>query len=252
MRFRPAFMLLGLAAACSGEDITVFESATSAGGTTSDGSLSSSTLTDSSTMTSSMTSTETSTETSTTTSTTGKPPDPRQCTNATNCGYYFYCKKTSCDAPFGTCEPRPGFCDPNPRPVCGCDGVTYWNDTQRRFAGIAASTPGACDDDGARHCYIGADCGVVGGFCARLLPPGSTCPADPYPAGEGNCWSVPQGCSAAYDDPKIWLLCPGNTFPPPEHCVHTGWAVTYELVHIPIDDIAECPYQTVSEPPPGR
>ena len=90
MRLRPAFVLLGLAAACSGEDITVFESATSAGGTTGDGSLSSSTVTNSSTMTSTMTSTET----STTTSTTGKPPDPRQCTNATNCGYYFYCKKT--------------------------------------------------------------------------------------------------------------------------------------------------------------
>lgn len=227
-----ACMLLGLTAACSGEDITVFESATSAGGTTSDGDLSSSTVNSSSNTT---TDTMTSSDTSTVTSTTGGPPPPRQCSNATNCGYYFYCKKTSCDAPYGTCESRPGVCDPNPRPVCGCDGVTYWNDTQRRFAGVGASTPGTCPDDRARPCYIGSDCGVIGGFCARLLPPGSTCPADPYPAGEGACWSVPPGCGKPDDDPYVWLLCPGDTFPPPGNCVFTGTAVTTEFVHIPID-----------------
>ena len=37
------------------------------------------------------------------------------------------------------------MCEEAPQPVCGCDGITYWNDCLRRAAGITAKRFGECD-----------------------------------------------------------------------------------------------------------
>jgi len=242
---RYACLLSGaLLAACGSEDILVFEAVPSSGGSSGDlttsagGSTSSSseTMTTSSTDTSATTSTAT---TSTATGTTGAATEP--CGDVYDCGYYFFCDKDACGTETGACEPRPVFCEPDPTPVCGCDGVTYWNDCLRRQVGVASSTPGECSNY-ARRCNNGSDCGVFPGYCARILPLGRECNPDLYPPPEGTCWAVPPVRPEGLTDSNIFLLCPNPSMDDPAHCVDTHWAITSQFPHIRISDqAAECP-----------
>lgn len=45
----------------------------------------------------------------------------------------------------GTCRDRPLGCPDNVDPVCGCDGVTYFNDCERQVAAAQRAHDGACD-----------------------------------------------------------------------------------------------------------
>jgi hypothetical protein len=44
----------------------------------------------------------------------------------------------------GTCQSIPTSCDDGYSPVCGCDGVTYFNDCLRRSGSVQAANPGIC------------------------------------------------------------------------------------------------------------
>lgn len=240
MTFRGLLLFGALLTACGGEDVLVFDAVPGTGGSAGDLTTaaggSSASLTATSTETSSVT--VTATAVTTTTSTTGMLIEP--CSDVSDCGNYFFCQKDSCSAAMGACEPRPVFSDPDPAPVCGCDGVTYWNDDMRRQVGVASSVPGECSGY-ARRCNSGADCGVFPGFCARILPPGSSCGPEVYPPPEGTCWAVPPR-GEGLTDSNIFLLCPDPSMQEPEHCVDSHWAITSQFRHIRIsDEVTECP-----------
>jgi hypothetical protein len=106
-------------------------------------------------------------------------------------------------------------------PVCGCDGITYWNDCVRRQSGALAATSGECRAD-AMPCDTGADCGVANASCARFVPKDLPCDD----AAPGVCWVAPAVCEPSAD-PLRWRQC-GSGAPDPAPCIDTCEAILSE------------------------
>jgi hypothetical protein len=130
------------------------------------------------------------------------------CSSMAECGPREYCEKTSCTDTQGQCQPRPATCDSQPYdPVCGCDGVNYWNDCVRQQAGTAGSGRGQCMAQ-TKPCggIQGSTCPTAGASCARLIDPGARdCP----PQDQGECWLVPE-CpvdAGPGPTPMLWESC---------------------------------------------
>jgi Kazal-type serine protease inhibitor domain len=123
---------------------------------------------------------------------------PHVCTSKNDCPEHFYCEKATCDASTGTCQPVPTSCDDVESPVCGCDGVTYFDDCLRKANSVASSTQRQCGFDSALPCGgpSGARC-PAGTFCAQFTfrPPGPPGPCPPDVP--GFCWALPSACPEA-------------------------------------------------------
>ena len=115
------------------------------------------------------------------------------CADTSECLAGQLCEKPACGASLGRCVRRPGFCDGNARPQCGCDGITYWNDCLRRAAGVEAiENHGECLNpllcDTATACPGDALCGriVFPNECSRLAA--------------GACYVLPNTCEGLSSD----------------------------------------------------
>jgi hypothetical protein len=141
------------------------------------------------------------------------------------------CMGWQCDFP--DCEATTGFCVPPPacfrgdlRPVCGCDGITYWNDCIRVQAHARPAVRDQCFAT-ALPCGVGSDCNTAGSglvaSCSHLLMCGP---------GVGSCWVLPAKCDPTLD-PKSWRECtpPGS---PPGPCRDTCSAIETERPHVPL------------------
>lgn len=167
------------------------------------------------------------------------------CTTDLDCQNSRWCQKKDCFAPIGECTPSQVFCNEPPDPVCGCNGITYWNDCVRREAAIAAATPGECRAE-ARPCARAEDCGTEDAECAFLYPRPDRCDEPP----SGTCWVVPRDCppdDAIRGDAR-WIECldelppPGTPLPPDfPKCVDTCTAIRSGRAHVrPLRDF-DCP-----------
>ena len=151
------------------------------------------------------------------------------CTSAPECNPVAFCGKPSCDAPTGQCEQRPIVCDDHAAPVCGCDGVNYWNDCMRRREGVAASNTGECTTYFALCGGIkGTACPAQGAFCAKLLSNAGQC----LPASAGVCWVLPAQCPQD-DAGAVWQSCG-----PHRDCLGTCSAIRTEA---PFRSASSCP-----------
>jgi hypothetical protein len=146
----------------------------------------------------------------------GGGPETDDCTSNADCGPTDLCARHDCDAAAGHCEPLPLSCGAEEGNVCGCDGVSYWNDCLRKQAGTTASTPGRCDKN-ARKCGgpMHQECPIEGASCAQLQGPPGPC-LDPL--APGVCWLLPAACPPATD--TGWEPCgQASPMPPPMPCV---------------------------------
>lgn len=103
------------------------------------------------------------------------------------CGSGFYCKATACG--LGTCAPAPAETSVR-NPICGCDGVTYWNESVAQNHGVSTQTTG--------ECKAGKTCG---GIANLKCPTGANCNFKVASAGacgiadaSGDCWGLPAQC----------------------------------------------------------
>ena len=131
------------------------------------------------------------------------------------------CEMQGCQATTGVCVPWPAVCEAAPAPVCGCDGVTYWNDCIRQQSHARLSVPEPCRAT-ARACEVGADCAVPDASCSHLQPPGAMCGR-----GMGACWVLPLACAPSAD-PRMWRDCKPPDAGPPGPCVDTCTAIASE------------------------
>ncbi len=151
---------------------------------------------------------------------------PVPCASPADCLPNWQCEKRSCDAPMGECQPPPSvFCPPEPDPVCGCDGVTYWNDCIRRQTGAQVERMGECSET-ACACEVGSDCEAPFATCAHLVQGAETCRG----GGTGACWVLPPQCMPNQKDAPVWQECHPPDAPPPP-CVDTCLAIASERPH---------------------
>jgi len=107
----------------------------------------------------------------------------------------FFCEHPAgtCDVVdnLGTCVPVPDACPRIFDPVCGCDGVTYSNDCERRRARAQKAHDGPCEKEVCGG-IIGAPC-PDGTFCEH--PEGTCDVAD----NQGACVPIPELCPENFD-----------------------------------------------------
>jgi hypothetical protein len=149
------------------------------------------------------------------------------CKSNADCpGSAWLCGKSSCSDAEGICEPRPFDCEANHAPVCGCDGITYWNDCLRKQRGEPTGSMGSCGAN-AKSCNSPADCG--GGDCAKLLQNLDAC-GQP---GRGVCHVTPPECLVVPES-RWWTRCPppGGGSGDPGPCLTTCQAVQTDQPYV--------------------
>lgn len=116
------------------------------------------------------------------------------------CAPDLYCDSVGCGA--GTCQPRATSEDSTHAPVCGCDGITYWNSTLATKIGVSirASSPcGKTDSNSAKCNSLNANC-PTGSSCG-LITVQSACTNV-----NGVCWTTPATCPAS----PVMVVCSGS------------------------------------------
>lgn len=155
------------------------------------------------------------------------------CRTNDDCRQDQYCAKNGCDADAkGECEDRPTQCSNDPEPVCGCDGVNYWNDCLREQSGVASSRSGECGNDRA-ICREGppgpsVKCPNDRAVCGRLLENKTQCGGSGGVVPAGACWVLPASCPTLSAD-KLWAEC-GSSLP---FCLGTCEALKTTEPHYP-------------------
>ena len=148
-----------------------------------------------------------------------------RCSRPDSCGP-LGCFPGTCGL-LGTCRDGGAACDDQLEPVCGCDGITYWNDCIRAQRGVPSSTQLPCRND-SLACRDASDCGVAGASCARLIGPGAPCPPDIA----GACWVLPPICPASsLLEPRLSLATIACV-PQPGTCDDLCTAVRSGLPHL--------------------
>lgn len=142
----------------------------------------------------------------------GNPPPPdagpdgatdNTCTwsaNSNPCGPGKYCSTTTNDCTKGVCVAVGTLESPIQNAVCGCDGVTYWNNSVAAKRGMSVRKDGACTGNDARVCGGVAGTSCKGGTkCNLRVDSYGACAADVA----GTCWATPSSCPLVGTPAKV-------------------------------------------------
>jgi hypothetical protein len=123
------------------------------------------------------------------------------------CGDGFYCNAPDCQT--GTCEPLAMNDDGAREPVCGCDGVNYWNENTAAAYGMSVAATGECAQPLGCNPMDAPPCPLERHFCAQLVANVNACFIDPSIV-NGVCWGMPAECPPIVS--AGWRPC-NNTLP---------------------------------------
>lgn len=144
---------------------------------------------------------------------TGSVPDTGGCDKSSECATNFFCYKIGCDTR-GICKALPTTGLTSYGPVCGCDGVTYWNSFQAANFSVGVKSEGPCVGAGRQTCALAGAClGISGSECIFELPDVGACSSlTPI----GTCWRNPAGklCPASGSGPSVMTCAAACT----SHC----------------------------------
>ncbi len=113
------------------------------------------------------------------------------------------CARRGCETKVGVCLPAAGSATYGP--VCGCDGVTYWNELVAAQYSAPISHDEPCILGEAATC-AGADCGGLTNSACIFA---GTTPDICMSAEKGTCWRVPLGKLCGADPGPAVQTCKG-------------------------------------------
>lgn len=159
----------------------------------------------------------------------GLPGFGMPCTSPADCKPGYFCERFSCGDPKGWCEEQPALCSAIQDPVCGCDGISYFNDCVRQMNGVARASRSECKET-AKRCnpFTGLRC-PSGTYCGGLQRQNAVC--DPSTFSAPKCWGLPADCSFA-GGARYQSCFPTSTGERP--CVNACQAIESEVPHIPV------------------
>ncbi len=149
------------------------------------------------------------------------------CTGMSDCPLGTYCQWMRCEDHAGTCQPL--IESDAEMFVCGCDGVTYFNDYLRQEAQVGAiSHAGACSLLETHPCHAGGCPTTPLGplFCDLRVHMGN-CPINPAMV-PGVCVQLPSTCPSS-SDPDSWNVCGGD--PGGGMCLPSCQAIQSQMVY---------------------
>lgn len=121
------------------------------------------------------------------------------------CAASQYCDAPGCGA--GVCRSRPTEVSLSFNPSCGCDGVTYWNNSQAHAGGVTVGASGACTTTAANCAALSTPCKAPANKCVNERSSCSGISTD------GTCWSIPSGatCPTGAKDTRQCALAGGGS-----------------------------------------
>ncbi|MBK7586679.1 MAG: hypothetical protein IPI67_41645 [Myxococcales bacterium] len=137
----------------------------------------------------------------------------------TQCPSGEYCEAPGCGA--GKCVKIPSETD-GKTPVCGCDGVTYWNTSVAAHASMSVKGSGACST-GGKTCggFVGTQC-PTNTYCNYAVSSSSMCNVSDA---SGTCWGLPANCPTILIGPST-RACKATSCKPECDLIKSG-AVWY-------------------------
>lgn len=130
----------------------------------------------------------------------------QRCSTNADCRPGSFCER-ECDEPAGACIPFPVSCaKEEERPVCGCNGVTYFNDCLRKADGVPRAQAEECSGPPYDCASANEPC-PDGAVCARLF--GFGLEKGACSTTEGRCWRLPALCPTDERGDR-WDECEGS------------------------------------------